>query len=183
MNHQSQSLDFQVLEEFKEKEKIQTEDKSKTSKIKQKNKNNIRNSAVIYKTYTLIFASEYTTMQTALSKPNLKAVYRILRNLKVNKHKFLFLLCTPVIISKMSDDGTLVGLRYFRTKPIRARSKQAIVSAVKCARNNLLLQAEHMFETGSGWVVEHCRSVNFSLLKKPKYKAFFIQMFSYSFFK
>ena len=101
MNHQSQSLDFQVMEEFKEKEKIQMEDKSKTSKIKQKNKNNIRNSAKIYKTYTIIFASEYTSMQDALSKPNLKAVYSILKNIKVNKHEFCFSLCTPVIISKM----------------------------------------------------------------------------------
>ena len=50
--------------------------------------------------------------------------------------------------------------RYFRTKPIRATTKKAIFAVFKGTKNSILLQAEHLYETGSGWSVTHCRRLD-----------------------
>ena len=141
------SNDFNVLDEFFGNE-------NKNSKKK------IRNPTSVYKTYTKIFNNEYTSMTEALSVLNLKQIYRIIKNTKIKKEDFCFSLCTPVIISKTTDDGTDYRQRYFRTKAVRAASKQSIISTIKAAKLSLLLMAEHLEETGSGWSVEHCRRLD-----------------------
>ena len=161
INHQKiGDGDFQILEEFKEKENIQTKEKTPSAKTKQKNKNYIRNTAVIYKKISKCFANEYTSLKEALSSHNLKSVYNILKNEKTCKNEFAFSLCCPVIISKTTDDGTLISQRFFRTPKIRSGSNTKIISAIKSARNSLLLQAEHMEETGQYFTFLICHFVS-----------------------
>ena len=71
---------------------------------------------------------------SALSVLNLKQIYRIIKNTKIKKEDFCFSLCTPVIISKTTDDGTDYRQRYFRTKAVRAASKQSIISTIKASK-------------------------------------------------
>ena len=99
-------------------------------------------------------------MTEALSLSNLKQIYKIIKNTKIKKEEFSFSVCTPVIISKTTDDGIDYRQRYFRTKAIRAGSKQAILSAIRAAKLSILLMAEHLEETGSGWIVQHCRRLD-----------------------
>ena len=152
--HQTDN-DFHVLEEF-----AKFEDEKKSMKTNQKAKIKLRNLGSIYKTYSKIFNTEYTSMSEALTKENQSKLFKILKNVKAQKEEFKFALCTPVIISKTSEMGNEYRLRFFRTKAIKAGSKQAIVSALRAAVNSLLLQSEHMEETGSGWIVQHCRRLD-----------------------
>ena len=46
----------------------------------------------------------------------------------------------------------ITGKGFFRTKAIRATSKQSILSSLNASKLSLLLQSEHLEETGSGWV-------------------------------
>ena len=66
------------------------------------------------------------------------------------------MLCTPVYIVKLFEHGMEYRPRYFCTKPIRATTKKAIFAALKGTNNSILLQAKHLYETGSGWSVTHC---------------------------
>ena len=111
-NTHQKSNDFEILEEF-----VGNENKNSKKKI--------RKTLSIYKTYTKIFNDEYTSMTSALSNKNLKQIYRIIKNTKIKKDEFCFSLCTPVIISKTTDDGIDYRQRYFRTKAVRAASKQS----------------------------------------------------------
>ena len=146
-NSHQKSYDFEILEEFQGKE-----DKNSKKKISK--------SSTIYKTYTKIFNDEYTSLTEALSLSNLKQIYKIIKTTKIKKEEFSFSVCTPVIISKTTDDGIDYRQRYFRTKAIRAGSKQAILSAIRAAKLSILLMAEHLEETGSGWIVQHCRRLD-----------------------
>ena len=162
-NTHQKSNEFDILEEF-----FGNENNNSKKKIK--------NSSTIYKTYTKIFNNEYTSMTEALTRDNLKQMFKIIKNTKVKKEDFCFALCTPVIISKTSEYGIQYRQRYFRTKNIRAGSRQSIISSLNASKLSLLLQAEHLEETGSGWVVQHCRrldliitglnGVSFFILKK-----------------
>ena len=93
-NTHQKSNNFDILEEFFGNE-------NNNSKKK------IRKTSTIFKTFTKIFNDEYTTMPEALSRDNLKQIYRIIKNAKVKKEDFCFALCTPVIISKTTEYGTV----------------------------------------------------------------------------
>ena len=151
-NSHQKSIDFQILEKFTGLEN------------NQKSEKNLMKSS-IYKTYTKIFSEEYTSMTEALSNDNLKQMYRIIKNTKAKKEDFKFALCMPVIISKSTEYGIEYRLRYFRTKAIKASSKRSIISALNGSKLSLLLQSEHLEETGSGWVVQHCRRVDLIITK------------------
>lgn len=147
-NTHQKSYDFEILEEFRGKENENSK-KRKISKL-----------STIYKTYTKKFNVEYTSMTEALSTDNLRMIYKIIKNTKIKKEDFNFSICTPVIISKTTEYGIDYRQRYFRTKAIRAGSKQAILSAIRAAKLSILLMAEHLEETGSGWIVQHCRRLD-----------------------
>ena len=49
----------------------------------------------------------------------------------------------------MTENRKEFRLRYFRTKAVKVSTPQSLQAALMGAKNSLLLQAEHMEETGS----------------------------------